>query len=112
MSGGSDRGTDIVQSQSGPGHARRGDGPGRDQYTLATRVRSARLSSLEGVTVGLLDIAKPRGARFLARIEERLCQRGAEVKRYRKPTFSKPAPVSVRQKIASECGAAIEALAD
>ena len=78
----------------------------------ATRQRLDRLQSLSGITVGLLDISKPRGNVFLDRVQERLRERGVEVKRYRKPTFSKPAPVNIRQAIASECGAVIEALAD
>jgi hypothetical protein len=78
----------------------------------AERQRLPRLATLAGVTVGLLDIAKPRGDLFLNRIEERLRQDGARVKRYKKPTFTKPAPVDLRHQIASECGAVIEALAD
>ena len=78
----------------------------------AERQRLPRLATLSGVTVGLLDISKPRGDLFLSRIEERLSKAGASVKRYRKPTFTKPAPVDLRHQIASECGAVIEALAD
>ncbi len=76
------------------------------------RERLLRLDSLNGVVVGLLDISKPRGDLFLDRIEETLRDRGAEVKRYKKPTFTKPAPVDLRQQVAVECGAVIEALAD
>ena len=71
-----------------------------------------RPESIEGLTIGLLDISKPRGAQFLDRIEERLVDRGAQVKRFVKPTFSKPAPVDLRHEIASTCDAVIEALAD
>lgn len=78
----------------------------------AQRARLPRLAALAGVTVGLLDISKPRGDLFLNRLEQRLAQAGAHVKRYRKPTFTKPAPVDLRQRIATECGAVIEALAD
>ncbi len=78
----------------------------------AVRERLPRLESLEGRTIGLLDISKPRGDLFLDRIEEKLRSRGADVKRYRKPTFTKPAPVDLRQQIAMECDAALEALAD
>jgi hypothetical protein len=78
----------------------------------AQRQRLPRLATLSGVTVGLLDISKPRGDLFLSRIEERLAKAGASVKRYKKPTFTKPAPVDLRHQIASECGAVIEALAD
>jgi hypothetical protein len=77
-----------------------------------TRERLPRLASLDGRTVGLLDISKPRGDLFLDRLEQRLRQRGAEVKRFKKPTFTKPAPVDLRQQIAISCDAVIEALAD
>jgi len=78
----------------------------------AMRERLPRPESLKGLTVGLLDIAKARGDIFLDRLEHRLGERGAQVKRYRKPTFTKPAPVDLRQQIAVECGAVVEALAD
>jgi len=79
---------------------------------LAVRARLPRLDRLSGATVGLLDISKPRGDRFLDRLQARLEAAGASVRRYRKPTFTKPAPVDLRQKIAVECGAVVEALAD
>ena len=76
------------------------------------RERVARPESLSGLTVGLLDISKPRGDIFLNRVEEKLTGLGAEVKRYKKPTFTKPAPVDLRHEIAVSCDAVIEALAD
>ena len=76
------------------------------------RERRRRLETLDGVTVGLLDISKARGDLFLNRLEQRLGEHGAVVKRYSKPTFTKPAPVDLRQQIAVECGAVVEALAD
>ncbi len=78
----------------------------------ATRPRLPRLASLQGRTVGLLDIAKSRGDIFLDRLEERLREQGAQVERFRKPTFTKPAPVDLRQEIATRCDAVVEALAD
>ncbi len=78
----------------------------------ASRPRLPRLASLAGRTLGLLDISKPRGDLFLDRVEERLRESGATVLRFRKPTFTKPAPVDLRQEIASRCDAVIEALAD
>ena len=78
----------------------------------ATRERVARLDTLEGKTVGLLDISKPRGDLFLDTIEARLRDRGAEVLRFVKPTFTKPAPVDLRHEIATRCDAVVEALAD
>ena len=77
-----------------------------------TRERVARLDSLDGKTVGLLDISKPRGDLFLDTIEARLRDRGAEVLRFVKPTFTKPAPVDLRHEIATRCDAVVEALAD
>ena len=82
------------------------------ERSVAERARLARPTSLDGVIVGLLDISKPRGDIFLDRIEERLVAVGANVKRYQKPTFTKPAPVDLRHEIATECEAVIEALAD
>ena len=78
----------------------------------AQRERLPRLASLAGRRIGLLDIAKARGEVFLDRIEEQLRARGAEVTRYRKPTFTKPAPPDLRQQIALHCDAVVEALAD
>ena len=76
------------------------------------RERSPRPESLAGLTVGLLNISKPRGDIFLDRLEERLDSFGAHVERYAKPTFTKPAPVDLRREIAVTCDAVIEALAD
>ena len=71
-----------------------------------------RIDGVQGLTVGLLDITKPRGDVFLDRLEQRLTEQGATVRRYAKPTFTKPAPVDLRHEIASQCDAVIEALAD
>jgi hypothetical protein len=76
------------------------------------RARVPRLATLAGKTVGLLDISKPRGDVFLARLEELLVSRGATPVRFAKPTFTKPAPVDLRHEIATRCDAVIEALAD
>ena len=78
----------------------------------ATRQLLERPASVKGLTVGLLDISKPRGNVFLNRIEELLTDRGAKVLRFSKPTFTKPAPVDLRQEIATQCNVVIEALAD
>jgi hypothetical protein len=79
---------------------------------LAQRDRLARPAALAGLRVGLLDISKPRGDVFLDRLEARLAEAGARVNRYRKPTFTKPAPVDLRHEIATQCDVVIEALAD
>jgi hypothetical protein len=82
------------------------------ERSVAERARLARPASLDGLTVGLLDISKPRGDVFLDRLADRLTEVGANVRRYRKPTFAKPAPVDLRHEIATECQVVIEALAD
>ena len=76
------------------------------------RQRLERPAALSDLTVGLLDISKPRGNVFLDRLEERLVEHGAKVQRYRKPTFTKPAPVDLRHEISITCDVVIEALAD
>ena len=71
-----------------------------------------RPDSLEGKVVGLLDISKPRGDVFIDRLEDLLVQRGLETRRYKKPTFTRVAPVELKQQIAEECDVVIESLAD
>jgi len=79
---------------------------------VATRELLPRPASIEGATIGLLDIVKARGDVFLDRLEVLLQERGARVLRYRKPTFTKPAPVDLRHEISTQCDMVIEALAD
>ncbi|MEN9823886.1 MAG: hypothetical protein RLZ04_2312 [Actinomycetota bacterium] len=82
------------------------------ERTVATRELLARPASLDGQVIALLDITKPRGDVFLDRLEELLADSGATVRRYAKPTFTKPAPVDLRHEIATQCTMVIEALAD
>ncbi len=84
-----------------------------DERVPVRRQLSARAAILSG-TIGLLDIAKPRGDVLIERLEKRLQERYPDLafKRYRKPTFTKPAPRDLRRQIAQECGFVIEALAD
>ena len=76
------------------------------------RVLLPRPATLRGRTVGLLDISKARGDVVLDRLEQLLTADGAHVRRYRKPTFARPAPVDLRHEIAEQCEVVIEALAD
>ena len=62
--------------------------------------------------IALVDIRKPRGDVFLDELERLLRERGHEVLREAKPTFTKPAPQDLRRDIAQRCDAVIEALAD
>lgn len=82
------------------------------ELATAGRPLSDRLPTIEGRTVALLDISKARGDVFLNRLEELLRERGAETRRFSKPTFTKPAPVDLRHEIAMTCDVVIEALAD
>jgi hypothetical protein len=84
-----------------------------DERTPIRRRLTPRPESIIG-TVALLDIGKPRGNVLLDQLQQRLAERlpGVELKRYRKPTFTKPAPDDLRRKIAEECHFVVEALAD
>ena len=83
-----------------------------NERRVQTMERVGRPESLNGLVVGLLDISKPRGDVFLDRLEQRLSEMGADVRRFKKPTFTKPAPVDLRHEIAVQCQVVIEALAD
>jgi hypothetical protein len=82
------------------------------EQTPAGRPLAARLDGIEGKVLGLLDIRKPRGDVFLDRVEELLRARGADVRRFAKPTFTKPAPADLRHELSVACHGVIEALAD
>jgi hypothetical protein len=85
--------------------------PTGEREAVASRL-SPRIPTLEGSTIAFLDISKPRGDVFLDRLEQLLRERGARVLRYRKPTYTKPAPVALRQEIAVGSDAVVVALAD
>ena len=82
------------------------------ETTPSSRERLVRPDRLDGLTVGLLDISKPRGDVFLDRLAALLTQRGIAVKRYMKPTVAKPAPLPLRQQMVGEVNVVIEGLAD
>jgi hypothetical protein len=74
-----------------------------------------RLDSLRGKTVALLDISKPGGKAFFDAIERLLKERHRvqRVIRETKPTFTKPAPDEMVQRLLSgRPNAVVEALAD
>jgi len=84
-----------------------------DEREPVGRRRARRPEHIAG-TVGLLDISKPRGDVLLDRVEELLAERLPEVRvrRYAKPTFTRPAPDALRRRIAEEVDFVIEGLAD
>ena len=85
--------------------------PTSERATIA-RSLAERPGSLDGKVIGLLDIIKPRGDVFLDRLEELLNEQGLQTLRFRKPTFTKVAPVDLRHEIATKCDVIVEALAD
>ena len=82
----------------------------RDEAT--GRPLAEPLAADAGARIALHDIRKPRGDVFLDEIERLLRERGHEIERTAKPTFTKPAPADLRREIAQRCDAVIEALAD
>ena len=77
-----------------------------------TRAPITKPDSLDGLTLGLLDISKARGDVFLNRLDTLFGDRGVTVKRYKKPTFARPAPTELLQEIARDVDVVVEALAD
>ena len=63
-------------------------------------LRDYRASTEEGIDV------------FLDRLAGLLEARGVEVLRFRKPTYTKPAPPDLRREIGERCEAVVVALAD
>ena len=84
------------------------------ENTPTIRVHLEPPASLDGLTVGLLDISKPRGDVFLDEIERLLSTRfpALDIIRLRKPTYTKPAPSDLRNEVETRCQAVIQALAD
>lgn len=78
----------------------------------AIREGNARPASLQDKVVGLLDISKPRGDVFLDYLDMKFSEMGITVKRYRKPTHARVAPVDLKHQIVTECDVVVEGLAD
>ena len=86
-----------------------------DETERAEMKVAPRLDSIRGKTIGLLDISKPGGQQFFERLEQLLTEKhGAKkVLRFTKPTFARPAPDEVIDRILKDqCQGVIEALAD
>lgn len=84
-----------------------------DERKPVARQITARTGTLRG-TIGLLDIRKPRGNVLLDELERQLkaAAPGVTVKRFTKPTFTKPCPDDMRRDIAGQVDYLVEALAD
>ncbi len=84
-----------------------------DERVPVQRQLAKRPEAITG-TVALLDINKPRGDVLIDQIAVRLGERlpAATIKRYKKPTFTRPAPDDLLRSIAAESEVVVEALAD
>jgi hypothetical protein len=82
------------------------------ERSATIRPRLVRPERLDGLTIGILDIAKARGDVFLNRLAEHLRDQGHAVKQYAKPTNTRPAPLPLRQQMATEVNVVIEGLSD
>ncbi len=84
-----------------------------NETVVSASTPPARLQSLSGKKIGLLDISKPGGSFFLDRLEKVLRERYqvAEVIRARKPTYTKNAPDPVIEQL-RHTDAVVEGLAD
>jgi len=84
-----------------------------DERVPVFRQITARPREITG-NVALLDISKPRGNVLLDRLEALLSDRlpGVRIRRYAKPTFTKPAPDALKAEILRDNDFVIEALAD
>ena len=76
------------------------------------RVPVAAPADLRAGTLALLDIGKMRGDEFVDRLAELLADRGFRVKRWRKPTNTRTAPLPILHEIADAAQAVIIALSD
>ncbi len=82
------------------------------ELSPATRERKPPPASLDGLTIGILDIGKARGDVFIDRLGSLMEDRGLTVKYYKKPTNTRVAPIELAQTIATECDVVVEALSD
>ena len=85
-----------------------------DKVERGEKKLAPRLDTLEGKTLGLLDISKAKGNFFLDRIEELLRERYGvkEVLRRMKPAVARTAPQELKKELTERCDALIEALSD
>ena len=76
------------------------------------RPRKQPPTSLDGLTVALMDIGKMRGDEFVDRMEQLFDQQGVTTRRYKKPTNTRTAPTEIIQDIVTNCQVVVIALSD
>lgn len=86
----------------------------RGTVTAEPRRLAPRLASLDGVRLGVLDNAKWNASKLLRHVVAGLetGQAFAAVRVYKKPSFSRPAPADLLDRIAAENDAVITAIGD
>jgi len=89
----------------------------RDPTAELSAIMRERLTppdTLQDCTIGLLSIAKERSAEYLDTVADLLSGRVAKVaiRRFEKPTHTKPAPEPVLQQIIESCDVVVVGLAD
>ena len=84
-----------------------------DERVPVERQLTQRPEEIAG-TVALLDISKPRGNILLDQLETLIATRlpNVTINRYSKPTFTKPAPDTLRQDVRAANVFVIEGLTD
>ena len=85
-----------------------------DDGGISAKYLAPRLETLSGKTMGLLSIGKNGSDVFLQRVEELVCEKFdvADVVRFNKPTFTRPAPEELINQLANQCDFIVEGLAD
>ena len=76
------------------------------------RERISPSIELPDATIGLLSISKERSDEFIDGLENELAEINCSVLRFRKPTYTRPAPEYLLQSIVEKCDVAIVGLAD
>ena len=82
------------------------------ELSPALRERLTPGKDLSEAVIGLLSISKERSDEFLDSIEKNLRDQGLNVLRFRKPTYTRPAPEAVLQEMIERCDVAVVGLAD
>lgn len=86
----------------------------RGTVEVSSKSRAPRVRDLQGLRLAVVDNTKWNGAKLLDAVVERLSSdvRFAQVNRYKKETFTKPAAPELLRDIAANNDVAVIAIAD
>jgi hypothetical protein len=82
------------------------------EHRIVARQKAQRPKSLDGITVGILDIGKTPGNVFLDHLAERMIEKGIGVKRYAKPGPGTLVSAEIKQRMQQEVQTVAIGLAD